>query len=130
MDLAVPGTDLQPLFELIFKTIPAAPGTADGDLQILVTNLDYSDYLGRLAIARVFNGTLKNGETVNLSKIDGKLEPVKITKLFTFNGSEARGHQRDHGRRHRRHRRHPRHHHRRKLLRPREPQAAARHHHR
>ena len=86
MDLAVPGTDLQPLFELIFKTIPAAPGTADGDLQVLVTNLDYSDYLGRLAIARVFNGTLKNGETVNLSKIDGKLEPVKVTKLFTFNG--------------------------------------------
>ena len=86
MDLAVPGTDLQPLFELIFKTIPAAPGTADGPLQVLVTNLDYSDYLGRLAIARVFNGTLKTGETVNLSKIDGKLEPVKITKLFTFNG--------------------------------------------
>ena len=86
LDLAVPGTDLQPLFELIFKTIPAAPGTADGDLQVLVTNLDYSDYLGRLAIARVFNGTLKTGETVNLSKIDGKLEPVKITKLFTFNG--------------------------------------------
>ncbi len=86
MDLAVPGTDLQPLFELIFKTIPAAPGTADGDLQVLVTNLDYSDYLGRLGIARVFNGTLKTGETVNLSKLDGKLEPVKITKLFTFNG--------------------------------------------
>ena len=86
MDLAVPGTDLQPLFELIFKTIPAAPGTADGDLQVLVTNLDYSDYLGRLGIARVFNGTLRTGETVNLSKLDGKLEPVKITKLFTFNG--------------------------------------------
>src|SRR5882757_755574 len=46
MDLATPGTDLQPLFELIFQTIPAAPGTADGDLQVLVTNLDYSDYLG------------------------------------------------------------------------------------
>src|SRR5271155_4901643 len=43
LDLDVPGTDLQPLFELIFKTIPAAPGTADGDLQVLVTNLDYSD---------------------------------------------------------------------------------------
>ena len=86
MDLAVPGTDLQPLFELIFKTIPEAPGTADGDLQILVTNLDYSDYLGRLAIARVFNGTLKIGQEVNLSKIDGSLVPVKITKLFTFNG--------------------------------------------
>src|SRR6201747_79106 len=86
MDINVPGTDLHPLFELIFQTIPAAPGTADGDLQILVTNLDYSDYLGRLAIARVFNGTLKIGQEVNLSKLDGTLVPVKITKLFTFNG--------------------------------------------
>lgn len=86
MDLAVPGTDLQPLFELIFKTIPPATGTSDGDLQILVTNLDYSDYLGRLAIGRVFNGTLKVGQEVNVSKIDGTLQPVKITKLFTFNG--------------------------------------------
>ena len=86
MDLAVPGTDLQPLFELIFKTIPAAPGTADGDLQVLVTNLDYSDYLGRLAIARVFNGTLKAGQEISLSKLDGKIETVKITKLFTFDG--------------------------------------------
>ena len=86
MDINVPGTDLQPLFELIFKTIPAAPGTSDGDLQILVTNLDYSDYLGRLAIARVFNGTLRIGSEVNLSKIDGTLQPVKVTKLFTFHG--------------------------------------------
>ncbi len=86
MDLAVPGTDLQPLFELIFKTIPAATGTQDGDLQILVTNLDYSDYLGRLAIGRVFNGNLKIGQEVNLAKLDGTLQPVKVTKLFTFNG--------------------------------------------
>ena len=86
MDLSVPGTDLQPLFELIFKTIPAAPGTSDGDLQVLVTNLDYSDYLGRLAICRVFNGTLRIGQEVNLSRVDGTLQPVKVTKLFTFHG--------------------------------------------
>ena len=86
LDLNEPGTDLQPLFELIFKTIPEAPGTPEGDLQVLVTNLDYSDYLGRLAIARVFNGTLKNGQEVSLSRTDGKIETVKITKLFTFDG--------------------------------------------
>ena len=86
MDLSVPGTDLQPLFELIFKTIPEAPGTADGPLQILVTNLDYSEYLGRLAIGRVFNGTLKIGQEVNLSRADGKLQSVKVTKLFTYDG--------------------------------------------
>jgi GTP-binding protein len=86
MDLAQPGTDLQPLFELILNTIAAAQGDPDGALQILVTNLDYSDYLGRLAIARVFNGTLKTGQEVAVSKRDGSLQSVKITKLFSFDG--------------------------------------------
>jgi GTP-binding protein len=86
LDLAQPGTDLQPLFETIDKTIPPAAGDANGPLQILVTNLDYSDYLGRLAIARVFNGTLRTNQEVNVSKADGSFQPVKITKLFTFNG--------------------------------------------
>ena len=86
LDLATPGTDLQPLFETIVKTIPPATGDANGSLQILVTNLDYSDYLGRLGIARVFNGTLKTGDTVNIARVDGTLAPVKITKLFSFSG--------------------------------------------
>ena len=86
MDLARPGTDLQPLFELIVNTIPLAQGDPDGPLQILVTNLDYSDYLGRLAIARVFNGTLKTGQEVAVSKRDVSLQTVKITKLFSFDG--------------------------------------------
>ncbi|MBS1820735.1 MAG: translational GTPase TypA [Acidobacteria bacterium] len=86
MDLAKPGTDLMPLFDLILETIPVAPGSPDGDLQVLVTNLDYSDYLGRLAIGRVFNGTLRNGQEVNVSRADGSLAPVKITKLFTYEG--------------------------------------------
>ncbi len=86
MDLAQPGTDLQPLFELIIKTIPVSTGDPDGPLQILVTNLDYSDYLGRLAIGRVFNGTLRTGQEVAVSKIDGSLQNVKITKLFSFDG--------------------------------------------
>ncbi len=80
------GEDLQLLFETIIQTAPPAPGDADGNLQILVTNLDYSDYLGRLAIARVFNGTLKTGDEVMLSRRDLTLEKVKITKLFTYSG--------------------------------------------
>jgi GTP-binding protein len=84
--LTEPGENLQPLFETILSTIPPASGDPDGPLQILVTNLDYSDYLGRLAIARVFNGTLHNGDEVNISKRDGSLLKTKITKLFTFNG--------------------------------------------
>ena len=53
---------------------------------MLVANLDYSDYLGRLAIARVFNGTLRLGEDVGIAKLDGSLQKVRITKLFSFEG--------------------------------------------
>ena len=85
-DAKIPGTNLQPLFEAIVSTIPPATGDPNGPLQILVTNLDYSDYLGRLAIARVFNGTLHTGDEVAISKRDGSLEKTKITKLFSFSG--------------------------------------------
>jgi GTP-binding protein len=85
-DAKKPGQDLQPLFESIVSTIPQPAGDAAGPLQILVANLDYSDYLGRLAIARVFNGTLRTGEEVGIAKLDGSLEKVKITKLFSFSG--------------------------------------------
>src|SRR5579859_1577044 len=78
--------DLLPLFEAIVKHIPPPPGDPAGVLQIQVMNLDYSEFLGRIAIARVFNGTLKRGEEVGVSKLNGKLEPIKITKLFTFRG--------------------------------------------
>jgi len=85
-DIAKPGQDLQPLFEAIVKTIPEPTGDPAGVLQILVANLDYSDYLGRLAIARVANGTLRNGEEVAIAKLDGHFEKTKITKLFSFSG--------------------------------------------
>jgi GTP-binding protein len=80
------GEDLRPLFEAIVDTIPAPRGDVAGTLQILVANLDYSDYLGRLAIARVFSGTLKTGEEVGIAKRDGSIEKTKITKLFSFSG--------------------------------------------
>jgi GTP-binding protein len=85
-DIEKPGEDLQALFDAIVKTIPPPKGDAAGPLQVLVANLDYSDYLGRLAIARVFNGTLKTGEDVAIAKRDGLLQPTKITKLFSFSG--------------------------------------------
>ena len=80
--------DLLPLFEAIVKHIPPPAGDPAGVLQIQVMNLDYSEFLGRIAIARVFNGTLKRGEEVGVSKLSGKIEPIKITKLFTFRGLE------------------------------------------
>jgi GTP-binding protein len=79
-------TDLRPLFEAILKGIPEPPGDAAGPLQILVANLDYSDYLGRMAIARVFNGTLNIGDAVGIVKLDGALQKTKITKLYSFEG--------------------------------------------
>ena len=53
---------------------------------MLVANLDYSDYLGRLAIGRVFNGTLRYGDEVAIVKLDGTLHKTKITKLYSFEG--------------------------------------------
>jgi GTP-binding protein len=85
-EVGTAGADLQPLFEAILKTIPDPQGDASGPMQILVANLDYSDYLGRLAIARVFNGTLKSGEEVAIAKRDGSFQKTKITKLFSFSG--------------------------------------------
>ena len=85
-DAAVPGENLQPLFEAIVKTTPSSGGDPENTLQILVANLDYSDYLGRLAIARVFNGTLHTGEDCGIAKLDGTVQKVKITKLFSFSG--------------------------------------------
>jgi len=85
-DIRGGGEDLQPLFEAIVKRIPAPKGDPAGPLQILVANLDYSDYLGRLAIARVFNGTMRTGEEVAIAKLGGAIEKTKITKLFSFSG--------------------------------------------
>src|ERR1051326_6470347 len=86
VSMNTPGRDLQPLFDAILETIPAPAGDAAASLQVLVANLDYSDYLGRLAIARVFNGTLRTGEEVGIAKRDGSLQKTKITKLFAFSG--------------------------------------------
>jgi GTP-binding protein len=85
-DIATPGENLQPLFDQILETIPTPKGDPGAPLQVQVTNLDYSDYLGRLAIARVFNGTLRTGDEVYISKLDGSLEKTRITKLFSFSG--------------------------------------------
>jgi GTP-binding protein len=78
--------DLRALFEAILQHIPSPPGDPGAILQMVVANLDYSDYLGRLAIGRVFDGTLRFGDEVGILKLDGSLQKTKITKLYSFEG--------------------------------------------
>jgi GTP-binding protein len=81
-----PSEDLRPLFDGILQHIPPPAGDPEGTLQMIVANLDYSDYLGRLAIGRIFQGSLKLGDEVGIVKLDGALQKTKITKLFSFEG--------------------------------------------
>ncbi len=72
-----PSEDLRPLFEAILENIPPPAGDPDAILQAQVANLDYSDYLGRLAIGRVFQGTLRHGDEVAICHLDGKIQKTK-----------------------------------------------------
>jgi GTP-binding protein len=78
--------DLQPLFDLIVKTIPAPEGDEAATPQVLVTNIDYNDYVGRLAVGRVFAGTIKQAQFVGIVDHAGQLRKVKITNLYQFQG--------------------------------------------
>lgn len=77
---------LEPLFDTIVKHIPPPKGAEEAELQMLIANLDYSDYLGRLGIGRVVNGTLKHGQEVSIAKLDGSFQKTRITKMFSFEG--------------------------------------------
>ncbi|WP_321473543.1 translational GTPase TypA [uncultured Paludibaculum sp.] len=81
-----PSETLEPLFEAIVKHIPPPEGDPDGILQFQVANLDYSDYLGRIAIGRIFQGTLRLGDEVSVCRLDGQVHKTKITKLYSFEG--------------------------------------------
>ncbi|MFZ4627672.1 MAG: translational GTPase TypA [Blastocatellia bacterium] len=85
-ELSHESTDLRPLFEQILQTIPAPAGDDTAPLQVLVANLDYSEYVGRLAIGRVFNGQVSVGDQVSVCQHDGTLSRTKITQLYTFEG--------------------------------------------
>ncbi|MEX1193463.1 MAG: translational GTPase TypA [Dehalococcoidia bacterium] len=82
LSLNTPGTDLKPLFELILSHIPAPSYEEGHPLQALVTNLDASPYVGRLALCRVWNGSIKRGQTVAWCRTDGTIENAKITELY------------------------------------------------
>jgi len=81
-----PSETLAPLFDAILEHIPPPSGDPEAILQLLVANLDYSDYLGRLAIGRVFEGTIKLNDEVGIVKLDGTVQKTRITKMFSFSG--------------------------------------------
>ncbi|MDX2034751.1 MAG: translational GTPase TypA [Blastocatellia bacterium] len=78
--------DLQPLFEEIVRTMPPPQGNEGAPLQILVANIDYSEYVGRLAIGRIVSGTIAVGEQVAVVGLDGQLQKTKVTQLYAFEG--------------------------------------------
>jgi GTP-binding protein len=88
LDPALPGTDLGPLLELLVEHIPAPEYDPGHPLQALVTNLDASPYVGRLAICRVRHGTIRRGETVAWCRADGSFERVRASELYVTEALE------------------------------------------
>jgi GTP-binding protein len=80
------GEDLRPLFDAIVDSVPPPRGDPDAPLQMLVANLDSSDYLGRIAIGRIFNGRVRVGDPITVCKLDGSFHDTRVTKLFAFEG--------------------------------------------
>ena len=78
--------DMRPLFDAILKYVPAPAGDTEGPLQILFSNIDYDDYVGRIGVGRVERGSVKNGQAVVLCKRDGTQQNARIGKLYQFEG--------------------------------------------
>ncbi len=88
LDPEVEGSDLKPLFELLLERIPAPSYDDSHPLQALVTNLDASPYVGRIALCRMFHGTLRRGEPVAWCRADESIENIKITELYVTEALE------------------------------------------
>ncbi|MDB9517273.1 translational GTPase TypA [Roseofilum reptotaenium CS-1145] len=85
-DLETESQDMKPLFESILHHVPPPVGDPDKPLQLQVTTLDYSEYLGRIVIGRIHNGTIKANQQAALVKDDGQIVKSKISKLMGFEG--------------------------------------------
>ena len=82
----VPGTDMKPIFDMIVNEISAPEGDENGPLQILFTNIEYDEYVGRIGVGRVTRGTVKSGQSVTLCHADGSTTKTKISKLYMYEG--------------------------------------------
>jgi GTP-binding protein len=85
LDLKHPGENLQPLFELIVNTLPGPAGDSDAPTQFQANNLDYNDYVGRLAVGRLKNGKIAAGSYM-LCRTDGTSMPVKVAQVYSWEG--------------------------------------------
>ena len=89
LDLNQPGTDLKPLFEMIMKYIPAPEGDPEGPAQVLISTIDYNEYVGRIGIGRITRGTLKDGMMVVRCNAQSELPPSapwRLTALSVYDG--------------------------------------------
>ena len=85
-ELEQPGTSLEPLFETIVERVPPPKGDLDKPFQMLVTTIDYNDYLGRLGIGKVHRGVIRMGGAMEVIHRDGSKEDARVTKIYTFEG--------------------------------------------
>jgi len=85
-DLSIAGKDIRPLFEAIIKHIPPPKADPNSEFKLLVANLDYSDYLGRIALGKILGGKVRTGDSVVCIHGDGTKEQAKVTAIFHFKG--------------------------------------------
>jgi GTP-binding protein len=85
-ELDDPSTTLKPLFESIIQKVPPPPGDVDLPFQMLVTTIDYNDYLGRLGIGRINRGTITYGAPMKIVHREGTVDDARVTKIYTFEG--------------------------------------------
>lgn len=86
LDPEAPGKDMKPLFDMIVNHVPAPEGDEDGTLQLLISNIDYDDYVGTMAVGRVERGTVKVGQNAIICKKDGTTESIRLTKIYMYEG--------------------------------------------
>jgi len=85
-ELEEEGTNLEPLFDAIISKVPPPPGDPSLPFQMLVTTIDYNDYLGRLGIGRISRGTIRYGSPMKVVHRDGAIDDARVTKIYTFEG--------------------------------------------
>ena len=80
------GDDLKPLFDMIINHVPAPQGDENAPLQLLISNIDYDEYVGPIAVGRVERGSAKVGQSAVICKKDGSVQPIRLTKMFMYDG--------------------------------------------